>query len=226
MVPQGRNTFRRILAARISNLVERGLWTGVALAASGLLGFILLAEFRAGPWIAGLGALGAYGFLAYVLPKRLRASDGLDALPSNLATSTSTDPRVELLVGAHQHVAGLVKARDELPLEVGKIVDGLTENARAIIEAVSLQPDKLNPVLRFFTYYLPATEDLVLDRIKLAPYAGSERLAELDHTLSRLGEAFASFRVGVLEPDLASVDIDISLLEDALDADLEDLKKR
>ena len=105
-------------------------------------------------------------------------------------------------------------------------VNQLALDAGIIINAVTDEPAKLSSVLRFFTYYLPSTADLVSDRIKLANLAGNQRLVEIDHTLARLQEAFTGFKAAIIKPDLHSVDIDISLLDEALDADLEDLKTR
>jgi hypothetical protein len=113
-----------------------------------------------------------------------------------------------------------------LPSHLTSLVDKLARDGNAITEAVTADPSKLAPVMRFFTYYLPATSDLVEDRLKLADHAGAARLAEIDSTLARLGEAFGAFRSAVLEPELQSVDLDITLLDDALDADLEDLKTK
>jgi hypothetical protein len=89
-----------------------------------------------------------------------------------------------------------------------------------ILDTVASHPEKLTPILRFFTYYLPATADLVSDRLKLEAHAGQARLQEIDHTLGRLQEAFASFERAVVEPDLASVDLDMELLDRALKDDL------
>jgi hypothetical protein len=112
-----------------------------------------------------------------------------------------------------------------MPIAIGETVSVLHRHALAIIDGVSSEPQKLTPVLRFFTYYLPSTADLVMDRIKLAPHAGSARLAEIDQTLMRLVEAFDGFQNAVLAPDLQSVDLDVELLDQALNADLEELKR-
>jgi hypothetical protein len=199
-------------------------WMGISLLIAALIGTAALMEFRAGPIIASLLSLATYGFLAYFLPKRLHRAP--TAQPYQLSQAGVEDSRVELLVEAHQHVKALVDARAALPLEVAETVNRLALDAGVIIEAVTAEPEKLAQILRFFTYYLPSTADLVADRIKLAPHAGDARLREIDHTLTRLNEAFAGFKAAVIKPDLASVDIDISLLDDALDADLEDLKTR
>jgi hypothetical protein len=136
------------------------------------------------------------------------------------------DPRVDLLVEAHTHLATLAATRPHLPAALALVTQSLESDGRAILESVTQTPEKLHSVLRFFTYYLPSTADLVMDRVRLAPHAGQARLEEIDHTLQRLMEAFAGFRAALLQPELTSVDLDISLLDTALDTDLEELKSR
>jgi hypothetical protein len=218
MEPKSRSDFR----AKVRALVKSDVWTGVSFVSAGLLGFLALTEFRTGPIIAGLLGLGMYGFMAYVIPARADATKP----DESTAPRPSDDPRVDLLVEAHQHLATLSKSAAKLPVDLKATIRKLVEDGTVVAQAVTSDPDKLTPILRFFTYYLPATADLAQDRLKLAPHAGSERLAEIDQTLVRLGEAFAGFRAAALEPDLASVDLDITLLDDALDADLEDLKTK
>jgi 5-bromo-4-chloroindolyl phosphate hydrolysis protein len=225
MARKAKRKVRQEVPAKASGLFNSSLWTGISFGASAFLGFMLLTELRVGPIVAGVAGLAAYGFLAYVIPARVRPNT-----PGNLSSSgpspPSNDPRVELLVEAHQHAATLSAAKSQLPLKIGEISHRLSADAHAIIDAVTAQPEKLAAVVRFFTYYLPSTADLVMDRVKLAPHAGRERLSEIDQTLVRLTEAFAGFKAAVLQPDLESVDLDISLLDDALDAELEDLKTR
>lgn len=223
-MPKPNDSVRERARSKVSALIKSGTWIAVSFVLAALTGLALLTELRSGPLVAALGGLSVYAFLAYVIPKRLGTDTQLDAVQA--AVPFSDDPRVELLVEAHQHVATLASARGDVPLALGETVNCLHDDATAIIAAVTEQPEKLSAVLRFFTYYLPSTADLVTDRLKLASHAGTARLNEIDQTLARLTEAFAGFKAAVLAPDLASVDIDISLLDDALDAELEDLKTR
>jgi hypothetical protein len=198
-------------------------WTALSFLAATGTGVLLLLELRLGPVLASLAGLGVYFLLAFLIPQSLsgRASE----VGSADVEIGEEDPRVDLLVEAHQHIATLVAAQGEMPLEIGHIVHSLRKHARAILDEVTGHPQKLSHVLRFFTYYLPSTADLVKDRVKLAPHAGSARLAEIDQTLARLLEAFSGFQGAVLAPDLESVDLDVELLDQALTADLQDLKK-
>ena len=213
---------------KLSRLVSSNFWTLFAFLSGLGLGFLALTELRTGPIVAGLAGLGAYFLIAFVIPKQVKQrvlSGGHTASPHQGPSQSEPDPRVDLLVEAHQHAATLAAAQSQMPLTIGETIHRLHGHAQVIIEAVTRQPEKLTPVLRFFTYYLPSTADLVMDRIKLAPHAGSTRLQEIDQTLARLVEAFAGFEKAVRAPDLQSVDLDVELLDQALDADLEDLKR-
>jgi hypothetical protein len=226
MRPQGPQTkLGRALRGKMNGLITSGGWTAISFVTAVFIGLAALLEMRAGPFIAGGVGLAVYGFMAYILPSRARALSQADqdSLPD---VNPNEDPRVTLLVEAHQHVASLLDASATLPSHLSLLVEKLAHDGRAITEAVTEDPSKLTAVMRFFTYYLPATADLVEDRLKLADHAGTQRLSEIDATLVRLGDAFDAFRKAVLEPELEAVDLDITLLDDALDADLEDLKTR
>jgi hypothetical protein len=226
MRPRGPQTkLGKALRSKVFGLVGSGAWTGISFATAILIGLGALLELRAGPFIAGALGLAVYGFMAYVLPNRAHAfSAETEDIP--LEVNPNEDPRITLLVEAHQHIASLSDAISNLPNHLTLLVEKLARDGDAITDAVTADPTKLAPVMRFFTYYLPATADLVEDRFKLADHAGAARLAEIDSTLTRLAEAFGAFRAAVLEPELQSVDLDITLLDDALDADLEDLKTK
>jgi 5-bromo-4-chloroindolyl phosphate hydrolysis protein len=214
---------RDVIRTKLRGFVGSAAWTGLSFAVASFVGVAALVEMRAGPLVAGLVGLGIYGFMAYVLPTRVARQVGDQSAQDD---AQNKDPRVELLVEARQHLATLAKQSPKIPAAMKAVIKKLCDEGTIITDAVTESPEKLSAVLRFFTYYLPATADLVQDRIKLAPHAGTERLAEIDQTLVRLSDAFAGFRTAVMEPDMASVDLDITLLDDALDADLEDLKTR
>jgi hypothetical protein len=210
--------------AKLARFTRSGAWTALSLGLSTLIGFALLAELRVGPIVAGIVGLGVYALLAYGVPYRVgTAARGEDFVA--ISDAPCEDPRVELLVEAHQHVAVLAGAKQHLPPALGDPLNQLHARATSILEEVTAKPEKLNSVLRFFTYYLPSTADLAMDRVKLAAHAGNERLNEIDQTLFRLVDAFKGFEQAVLSEDLQSVDLDIELLEEAINADFEGLKK-
>jgi 5-bromo-4-chloroindolyl phosphate hydrolysis protein len=200
------------------------IWTVVSFLGAGTIGFLLLAELRMNPILAVLAGLGVYFFMAFVLGQTLLGPNDV-AYEEQEIPQGDQDPRVELILEAHQHVATLSSARSKVPFALITSIDRLHDHAKVIINTVSTQPERLNSALRFFTYYLPSTVDLVEDRLKLASQAGEARLGEIDQTLVRLVEAFAGFEAAVSAPDLESVDLDMQLIDNALDADLDGFKR-
>jgi 5-bromo-4-chloroindolyl phosphate hydrolysis protein len=204
-----------------------GTWVALATLAAGVVGVFFLAELRAGPFISGALALSIYALMTFGLPRaaRRRALIARGELGVNTATEPvkDPDPRVELLVEAHAHLEGISAAVPKVPLPLGATLTSIVARGRSIVASVTASPEKLNSVVRFFTYYLPATADLVDDRVKLGTLAGATRLAEIDQTLQRLDAAFETFNQGLLAPDLEAVDMDIELLDKALDDDLRDV---
>lgn len=191
-----------------------------SMAASLAVGGALLVEVRSGPIVASLVAMSLYGFLTVALPRLIQGKAKADVPNLPVLDPEDGDPRHVLLVEAHAHIVSIRNTIPIVPLDVGLVLDALVRHALTILDTVASHPEKVNPILRFFTYYLPATADLVSDRLKLEAHAGQARLAEIDNTLGRLQEAFASFERAVVEPDLASVDLDMELLDRALKDDL------
>jgi hypothetical protein len=185
------------------------------------LGAALLMEVRVGPLIAAAAALGLYTLLTVILPAQWHNRKARLNKPVAGVEIVSDDPRHALLVEANQHTQFIHQAINRMPLSLRRTLGALVRHSLVIIDATASAPEKLDAVLRFFTYYLPATADLVSDRLKLEAHAGATRLAEIDSILVRLEAAFANFEQAVLTPDLDSVDIDMALLDKALKDELE-----
>ncbi|GIU67827.1 5-bromo-4-chloroindolyl phosphate hydrolysis family protein [Candidatus Phycosocius spiralis] len=185
------------------------------------LGAALLTEVRTGPFVAAVSALGLYVLLTVIVPRQWHKRQS--RLPE-LAVEKEIvldDPRQALLVEANQQTQMIHQAINQVPFGLRRTLHALVRHSLVIIDATANAPEKLNHVLRFFTYYLPATANLVSDRLKLEVHAGQARLSEIDNTLVRLEAAFANFEHVVLTPDLDSVDMDMALLDKALKDELE-----
>jgi hypothetical protein len=185
------------------------------------LGAALLMEVRAGPLIAAAAALGLYTLLTVILPAQWHKRKVRRNKPVEREEAAIDDPRHALLIEANQHTQFIHKSISHMPFALRRTLHALVRHSLVIIDATANAPEKLTHVLRFFTYYLPATADLVSDRLKLEVHAGEARLGEIDSTLVRLEAAFANFEHVVLTPDLDSVDMDMALLDRALKDELE-----
>jgi hypothetical protein len=175
------------------------------------------------------GALSAflvlfYG-LAFEVPKQFELWEKRQAQARALKNQP-TDPRQQVFHEAYSQVSILARARKKLPDSVREDVTRLHASAKAIVDSSFKSPHRLAPIMRFFTYYLPSTADLVRDRLKLGDRAGSDRLAEIDAMLGRLVAAFDAFETAALAPEMASVDMDVELLGKALSVDLDEMMTR
>jgi hypothetical protein len=135
------------------------------------------------------------------------------------------DPRKLLLVGVESHLRALGKSIDKLPRTISQHVDALHTRATAILNAVDADIAKSVPIVPFFTTDLPEAARLATERGKLTDKISAERKAHIDQALEALTHVFASAETAMMAPALASVDIDMRLLDDAMDVEVQDLAR-
>jgi hypothetical protein len=221
-----KRSFKQALQSAASFRPERTLWAWryFVLLGAGWLSASFVWHL-AGSFVAwGVFCALLYG-LGIAFPKRfgvwLRSDPDADA-----AKLTSTNPHAQILAETYRHIGALARARHRLPADVSTNVTHLHAHAKAIADQTTKNPQKFALIMRFFTYYLPSTADLVTDRLKLEGHAGSDRLIEIDSMLARLVGAFAAFESAALAPELDSVDLDVELLGKALSIDLDEMMTR
>lgn len=200
--------------------MTRGGWLSVvvALALAASVGGILLAELRTGPLVAAGVALAAYFLVHNGLERALpRRRDMLESSPG--VEASAEDAIVALLADAELAATRLDAMGKAARGKTSLTLRELARLSRSVAALVMQDPNRLDSVMRLFTYYLPAAADLAEDRARLTGSAGQGRLSEIDHTLDRLAVAFASFERAALEPDLRDVDIDLRLIDQALSSD-------
>lgn len=100
-----------------------------------------------------------------------------------------------------------------LGVKLRNMVSKVTE-VEAGLEA---DPSRLSDVQRLFTYYLPATSDLLTARGALARSENPARLAEIDAMIGKLDTAYNDFADRLKGHDARSLEIDLKLLDRALD---------
>jgi hypothetical protein len=135
------------------------------------------------------------------------------------------DPRKQLLVGAESHLRALGKSIDKLPRAVSQHVDALHTRATAILNAVDADIAKSVPIVPFFTTDLPEAARLATERGKLTDKGSAKRKAQIDQALEARTYVFASAETAMMAPALASVDIDMRLLGDAMDVEVQDVAR-
>jgi hypothetical protein len=218
--------FKQALQSAASFRPERTLW---AWRYCVLLGAGWLSASFVWPVAGPFVAWGAFFALLYGLgiefPKRFGVWLRNDP-DADVAKLTSTSPHDQILAETYRHIGVLARARQKLPADVRANVTLLHAHAKAIADQIVKSPEKFALIMRFFTYYLPATVDLVTDRLKLKGHAGSDRLIEIDNMLARLVGAFGAFESAALALELDSVDMDVELLGKALSIDLDEMMTR
>jgi hypothetical protein len=93
----------------------------------------------------------------------------------------------------------------------------MVARVKEVVAGLEADPSRLSDVQRLFTYYLPATADLLAVRGGVAGSGDSDRLAEIDTMIGKLGLAYDDFSARLSGHDARSLEIDMRLLDQALD---------
>jgi hypothetical protein len=100
---------------------------------------------------------------------------------------------------------------------LGARLRNMVGKVREVEAGLEAEPSRLSDVQRLFTYYLPATEDLLSARGALAGSNDNARMGEIDAMIGKLDTAFSDFADRLKGHDARSLEIDLKLLDRALD---------
>jgi hypothetical protein len=100
--------------------------------------------------------------------------------------------------------------------ELGARLRNMLSKVKEVEAGLKLDPSRLSDVQRLFTYYLPATADLLAARGALVGGGDSARLAEIDKMIGKLDLAYTDFADRLKGHDARSLEIDLRLLDQAL----------
>lgn len=190
------------------------------------------------PWVAfGLG-LGAFGAAKnYAKQRRNREVDELLDMAEDWEEKFVSEPEQEkaITTNIELHKKVIEDAKSDL-LQIkaasgaasGELLSNLQKivlNAEKIEQDLLREPHKLSEVQRIFTYYIPATQDLLFARAKAVNANDASKLTEIDNMMARLAQAFEDFARKMHGEDARSIDIDIKLLEQSLQEDLSYTKR-
>jgi 5-bromo-4-chloroindolyl phosphate hydrolysis protein len=110
----------------------------------------------------------------------------------------------------------------------GQLGDNLRRMDRAtrtVVERLDKDPSDLAHVQRMFTYYLPSAAQLLTARKSIIGTNNLAHQAEIDGMFGRLADAFEGFVARINGTDIRSLEIDLKLLEQSLDAEFDPLKR-
>ncbi|GIU67828.1 5-bromo-4-chloroindolyl phosphate hydrolysis family protein [Candidatus Phycosocius spiralis] len=140
-------------------------------------------------------------------------------------SSDSNRPILEANTKLHQKVMAEAKA-SRMQLEAAaSVAEGeLGTHLRAMVARIQevdmglhQDPNKLSEVQRLYTYYLPATADLLAARRTIAGSTDTARLAEIDAMIAKLNLAYTDFASRLRGHDARNLEIDLRLLDQSLD---------
>ena len=155
--------------------------------------------------------------------QRALGSETEDSARARSAGEPSADPiRSPLL---HRQViadAAASRTRLEAAASVGEGALGerlrnMVNKVREVEVGLESDPSRLSDVQRLFTYYLPATADLLGARGAVVRSGEPARLAEIDTMIGKLDLAYSDFAERLKGHDARSLEIDLRLLDRALD---------
>jgi hypothetical protein len=105
--------------------------------------------------------------------------------------------------------------------ELGARLRNMVAKVREVQSSLNSDPSRLSDVQRLFTYYLPATADLLSARGAVAGSNDTKRLAEIDTMIGKLDLAYCDFADRLKGHDARSLDIDMRLLDRSLDEEFD-----
>lgn len=184
----------------------------IALLVSMVFGFLLLFELHFTPILAGILTLGIYLGLSLIFEQR-------GFLPSKIE-DVEKKPLSQidiLLEESHPHIKTLLENGGKIGGQAGLNLLHMAQIATDISEKLKADPDKLQIVLRLFTYYLPETAELAKARIAATD---DDQITSIDEMLNRLNNAYMQFQSAIDAEDSDELRIDLELLDKSLRDDI------
>lgn len=124
--------------------------------------------------------------------------------------------------GARSQLSAAASAADG---ELGNDLRRMDRATRTVVDALEKDPSNLSHVQRMFTYYLPSAAQLLNARREVAGTGNTAHQAEIDGMFARLADAFEDFVARINGTDIRSLEIDLRLLEQSLNAEFDPVKK-
>jgi hypothetical protein len=100
---------------------------------------------------------------------------------------------------------------------VGTRLRNMVARVKEVVAGLEADPSRLSDVQRLFTYYLPATADLLATRGAIAGTSEAGRLSEIDTMIGKLDLAYDDFAARLSGHDARSLELDLRLLDQAID---------
>jgi hypothetical protein len=144
-------------------------------------------------------------------------SQNASVIDERAATALAMPLHRQIIADAQPSQARLEAAASVGDGQLGARLRAMVARVKKVASGLDADPSRLSDVQRLFTYYLPATADLLAARGNLVASGDSARLAEIDAMIGKLGLAYDDFAARLAGHDARSLEIDLRLLDQALD---------
>jgi hypothetical protein len=105
--------------------------------------------------------------------------------------------------------------------DLGARLRNMVARVKDVATGLENDPSRLSDVQRLFTYYLPATADLLSARGGVSASGDTKRQAEIDAMIGKLDLAYTDFADRLKGHDARSLEIDLRLLDRSLDEEFD-----
>lgn len=194
-----------------------------------IVGFSILALILENPWVffgltmAIIGAATSYArkksaqeqeFMLY------KQQMGATSVPAVQPEPQNVETHIKVIDDAKPEFNEIKAAAAVASGAVGENLRSIVKNAEIMQHELLRDASKLSEVQRVFTYYIPATADLLSARGKAVSNNDDAKTLDIDNMIARLEAAFRDFAARLHGEDVRSIDIDIKMLDQSLKQDL------
>ena len=200
--------------------MSRGTAILIAAIAAALVLPLATLGLRLPLWVGAPIAAGVFFGAWLVLRSISTAPDGFDADAVNDARSETSRMLLNTASAPLARLEAAAKAITDPAMRAQ--VRSLADTGQKVVQGVKADPDRAMAVRRLLTFYLPNAASLAEGWRALETRAqpSDERMKQTRETMQSLNQAFSQFADNLVEPQLQTLDVDLKVLKDALQADL------
>lgn len=140
--------------------------------------------------------------------------------------NAATPLHKQIMTDAKSSITQIKSASNVASGALGDQLRKMVHSLEIVEKGLDEDASKLSQVQRLFTYYVPATADILKARGKAAGANDEKRISEIDTMINRLEAAFADFAARIMGEDARSLEIDIKLLSQSLAAEFDQVESK
>ena len=200
--------------------ISRGTAVLIAAIAAALVLPMATLALRLPLLVSALIATGVFAGSWLVLRSLSVTPDGFDPDAVNDARSETSRMLLTTAAAPLARLEAAAKAISDPAMRAQ--VRSLADTGQKVVQGVKADPERAMAVRRLLTFYLPNAASLAEGWRALETRAqpSDERMKQTRETMQSLNQAFSQFADNLVEPQLQTLDVDLKVLKDALQADL------